>query len=103
MENPKEKVKKELSELFDRLEHDFNPEDETRLLELREQHLTEPEFFREWMMYDRLLVGSVCEEHKLAEAASENISAYISLKYAPEDKEFYQKELQAWKEANGIE
>ena len=25
MENPKEKVKKELSDLFDRLEHDFNP------------------------------------------------------------------------------
>ena len=103
MENPKQKVKEELSELFRKLEQDFNPKDEARLLELREQHLTEPEFFREWMMYDRLVVGSMCEGHKLTEEASESVGAYISLKYAPEDEEFYQNELKAWKEANGIE
>ena len=100
MKPDQEKVKGELSDLFTRLEKDFNPKDEARLLELREQHLTEPTFFREWMMYDRLAIGSISEKHRLIEATNENINAYISLKYASEDDKIYQDELKAWKVAN---
>ena len=104
MENPKQKAKEELSDLFKKLERDFNPEDEARLIELRSQYLKDPDFFREWMMYDRLVVWDACSEiHSLSEAAGESLRAYLCLKYIPEDKDIYQKELKAWKKVNGIE
>ncbi len=104
MTDLKQKVKRELLQLFRRLERDFNKEDESRLLELRAQHLTDPDFFREWMMYDRLVVWSSIKEHRdwSGDIYNENMVLYACLKHAPEDREFYQEELKAWKEANGI-
>ncbi|MBW2965563.1 hypothetical protein KY342_00500 [Candidatus Woesearchaeota archaeon] len=104
IENLKQEIKEELFQIIRRLERNFNEQDEERFNELRTQYLTEPIFFREWMMYDRLVVLAMLQEYKieLKETYDENIVIYLGIKYASEKSESYQKELKAWKEANKI-
>jgi hypothetical protein len=96
-------IKEELFQLIRKLERNFNDEDERRFKELRAQYLQDSDFFREWMVYDRLVVLSMIENHKgLKEMYHEIQAEYVSVKYAAEDTEFYQNELKAWKDVNGI-
>ena len=90
-------------QLIRNLERNFNDEDEKRFKELRSQHLAEPAFFREWMIYDRLVVLTMLEKQKeLKKMYIEAQAEYIGVKHAAENTEFYINELKAWKEANGI-
>lgn len=97
-------VKEELFQIFRRLEMNFNDEDDKKLKELRSQYLTEPAFFREWMMYDRLVIVSMLEPHKKESSKMYNEAQadYIGVKHSSENTEFYKNELKAWKDANGI-
>jgi len=106
---PKQKVKEELFQLFKKFEYQLfhtsekqmNKDDEDKFLELREKHLEDPAFFREWMMYDRLVIFHLCGPHKskLQGIYNNNMADYILVKHSNEDKEAYQEELKAWKEA----
>ena len=100
----KYKLKMELSHLLKRLERDFNEKDKARYEELQAQHLRDPSFFREWMIYDRLQVLMMLrgKEDQSKELYDEAMAYYCSLKYTPENSEFYQDELKAWKKAHDV-
>ncbi len=101
----KYKLKMELAHLLRGLELNFNEKDKARFKELQAQHLRDPTFFREWMMYDRLQVLTMLRgrEASLKGLYKETIRVYSCLKHAPEDDEFYRDELKGWKQAHGVE
>ncbi|MBW2982073.1 hypothetical protein KY343_04285 [Candidatus Woesearchaeota archaeon] len=101
---PKQKVKEELFQLIRRLERKFNERDEERFEELQSQYLKDSDFFREWMVYDRLVVLSMIKGHERSLKWFNGFqSEYAQLKHASENTSLYINELAAWKKAHKVE
>ena len=102
--NPRQKIAIELDQLLLKLEQDFNERDDTRFKQLRAEHLREPDFFRHWILYDRLVTLSMMVGNKnLKKLYAESQTEYNQLKHASEHNSFYRQELAAWKSATGID
>ncbi|MBW2966505.1 transglutaminase domain-containing protein [Candidatus Woesearchaeota archaeon] len=96
-------IKQEMAKLVKRLEIDFNSKDQNRFnfLQIQPEHRSNPLFYRERMLYNRLVVMSTTKISldmlpELKETYEKELQRYQTLKKASEDSELYKKETDAW-------